>query len=241
MIAKVHGDREELPRHERPAHRGRGARTGRRPRSPIDDTVAQIDHWLATPIADDPLLHTAEPTGVADADDWRAPAPARRRDRRPARDGGLPRHDPRPGPAPCPRRRTRRADVARGRRGRLRPDGPLPHDPRALSAQEIHDIGLQQIAKLAGGVPRAGPRGPRDERRAGDLPAASRRPGPPPHEWRRHRRRVEGRTRQGDAAMGGWFGIVPRAGCDVEEVQSGAIAFYFPPAKDGSAGRASSS
>jgi len=37
-------------------------------------------------------------------------------------------------------------------------------------------------------------------------------------------------------AMGDWFGILPKAGCDVEETQSGAIAFYFPPAKDGSRG-----
>jgi uncharacterized protein (DUF885 family) len=36
--------------------------------------------------------------------------------------------------------------------------------------------------------------------------------------------------------MGDWFGILPKAGCDVEETQSGAIAFYFPPAKDGSRG-----
>jgi uncharacterized protein (DUF885 family) len=38
------------------------------------------------------------------------------------------------------------------------------------------------------------------------------------------------------AAIGDWFGILPKAGCDVEEVQSGAIAFYFPPARDGSRG-----
>jgi uncharacterized protein (DUF885 family) len=36
------------------------------------------------------------------------------------------------------------------------------------------------------------------------------------------------------AAMGDWFGILPQAQCEVEEVQSGAIAYYFPPAKDGS-------
>ena len=34
--------------------------------------------------------------------------------------------------------------------------------------------------------------------------------------------------------MGDWFGILPKAGCDVEETETGAIAFYFPPAKDGS-------
>src|SRR5689334_3427330 len=37
----------------------------------IDDTVAQIDRWLAKPIDEDPLLNTAAPTGVADPDAWR--------------------------------------------------------------------------------------------------------------------------------------------------------------------------
>ena len=36
--------------------------------------------------------------------------------------------------------------------------------------------------------------------------------------------------------MGEWFGVLPKAGCDVEETLSGAVAFYFPPAPDGSRG-----
>ncbi len=36
--------------------------------------------------------------------------------------------------------------------------------------------------------------------------------------------------------MGDWFGIVPKASCEVEEVKSGAAAYYFPPAKDGTRG-----
>ena len=39
------------------------------------------------------------------------------------------------------------------------------HTTLDRSAREIHDIGLEQIEKLAGGVPRARPGGPRDERR----------------------------------------------------------------------------
>ena len=34
--------------------------------------------------------------------------------------------------------------------------------------------------------------------------------------------------------MGDWFEILPQARCDVEATTSGAIAFYFPPANDGS-------
>jgi len=38
----------------------------------VDDTVGQIDRWLASPIAEDPLLNTGDPAGVADPDAWRA-------------------------------------------------------------------------------------------------------------------------------------------------------------------------
>ena len=38
------------------------------------------------------------------------------------------------------------------------------------------------------------------------------------------------------AATADWFGIRPKAPCDVEETKTGAIAFYFPPARDGSRG-----
>ena len=31
------------------------------------------------------------------------------------------------------------------------------------------------------------------------------------------------------AAMGDWFGILPKAECDVEATTNGAIAYYFPP------------
>src|SRR5207247_6218521 len=38
----------------------------------IDDTVGQIDRWLAKPIDEDPLLETSQPNGVADVDAWKA-------------------------------------------------------------------------------------------------------------------------------------------------------------------------
>jgi uncharacterized protein (DUF885 family) len=38
------------------------------------------------------------------------------------------------------------------------------------------------------------------------------------------------------AAMGDWFGILPRSDCHVEQVMSGPIAYYFPPAQDGTRG-----
>ncbi len=36
--------------------------------------------------------------------------------------------------------------------------------------------------------------------------------------------------------MGGWFGILPKADCGVEATTSGAVAYYFSPALDGSRG-----
>lgn len=38
------------------------------------------------------------------------------------------------------------------------------------------------------------------------------------------------------AATVDWFGLVPKADCHVEEVKTGAGAYYFPPAKDGTRG-----
>ena len=38
------------------------------------------------------------------------------------------------------------------------------------------------------------------------------------------------------AAMGDWFEVVPKAPCAVEGTLTGAKAFYFPPAEDGSRG-----
>ena len=108
MIAEVPRHREELP-----GHGDRLLEGVARDRTPaafaVDDTVAQIDRWLATPIDEDPLLHTAEPTGVADPDAWRARLrEVVETDVRPAM-AALPRHDPRPRPAARPRRRPRRA------------------------------------------------------------------------------------------------------------------------------------
>ena len=201
----------------------------------IDDTVAQIDRWLSKPIDEDPLLHTAEPTGVADADAWRAslrdvverevrPAMAAYRDT--IRDKVRP---------------AARDDAHVGLKWLADGDDVYDrmiryHTTLPLSAQQIHEIGLRQIEKLAGEYRELGGEvlGTRDvpeifERlrddpalhhtNGADIVAAS-----------------KAALAKATAATGDWFGILPKAGCDVEEVQSGAIAYYFPPAKDGSRG-----
>jgi uncharacterized protein (DUF885 family) len=199
----------------------------------VDDTVAEIDHWLATPIADDPLLRTAEPTGVADPDAWRArlrdivetevrPAMAGYRDT--IRDQVRPhaRDDDHVGLTWLAD-----GDDAYGRMIRY-------HTTLKRSAQEIHDTGLEQIEKLAGEYRGLGP----EVLGTSDVPEIFRRLRDDPTLHHTSGAEIVSASKtalaKATAAMGAWFGILPRASCDVEETQSGAIAFYFPPAKDGS-------
>jgi len=200
-----------------------------------DDTVAQIDRWLAKPVADDPLLNTAEPTGVADADAWRArlrrvvetdvrPALAQYRDT--IRDRIRPRA---------------RADEHVGLSWLADGDDAYTrmiryHTTLERSAREIHDTGLEQIEKLADEYRALGPEvlGTSDLGeifgRLRDDPALHHVNGPDIVAA------SKAALARATAAMADWFGIVPKAGCDVEEVQAGAIAYYFPPARDGSRG-----
>ena len=199
----------------------------------IDDTVGQIDAWLARPIDEDPLLRTAEPTGVADADAWRIrlrrvvetdvrPAMARYRDtirdliRAHARD------DDHVGLTWLP-------DGADAYDRTIR-----YHTTLERSAREIHEVGLEQIEKLAGEYRVLGP----EVLGTDDVPEIFRRLREDPALHHTSGADIVAASKtalaKAGAAMGDWFGLLPRAGCDVEETKSGAIAFYFPPAKDGS-------
>jgi len=199
----------------------------------VDDTVAQIDRWLAKPIADDPLLATDEPTGVADPDAWRVRLreaietdvrPALERYRDVLRDQVRPaaRSDDRVGLVWL-------ADGEDSYNRMVR-----YHTTLDLSAQRIHEIGLEQIDKLAEEYRQLGP----EAVGSSDVPEifARLRDDPSLHHTNGSDIVSASKTAlaKATAAMGDWFGILPKAGCDVEEVQSGAIAFYFPPAKDGS-------
>jgi len=199
----------------------------------VDDTVAQIERWLATPISEDPLLHTAEPTGVADPDAWRARLrEAIETDVRPAM--------------------AHYRDVIRDKvRPKSRSDEQVGlvwlgdgedaynrivryHTTLDLPAQRIHEIGLEQIEKLADEYRGLGP----EVLGTSDVPEIFRRLRDDPALHHTNGADIVTASKaalaKATAAMGDWFGILPKAGCEVEEVQSGAIAFYFPPAKDGS-------
>jgi uncharacterized protein (DUF885 family) len=232
MIAKVHG----MAQHFRDlADRTlEGIARNRTPAAfAVDETVAQIDRWLAKPIDEDPLLQTAEPTGVDDAGAWRdrlreaietdvRPAMARYRDV--IRDQVRPvsRSDDQVGLVWLAD-----GEDAYNRMVRY-------HTTLDLSAKRIHEIGLEQIEKLAAEYRVLGQEvlGTSDVQEIfGRL-----RNDPTLHHTNGADIVEASRTAlaKATAATGDWFGILPKAGCEVEEVQSGAIAYYFPPAKDGS-------
>jgi uncharacterized protein (DUF885 family) len=199
----------------------------------VRDTIAQADRWLAQPIADDPLLHTSEPHGVADPDAWRGrlravietevrPAMAAYRDT--IRDRVQPhaRDDDHVGLSWLAD-----GEDAYDRMVRY-------HTTLDRSAREIHATGLEQIDKLAGEYRVLG----QEVLGTSDVPEIFRRLRDDPALHHTNGADIVTASKvalaKAAAAMGDWFGILPKAACDVEEVQSGAIAFYFPPAKDGS-------
>jgi uncharacterized protein (DUF885 family) len=232
MISKVHGMAQNF--RDLADRSLEGIARNRTPAAfAVDDTVAQIDRWLAVPIEDDPLLHTAEPTGVADPDAWRArlrdaietdvrPAMARYRD--------VIRDEVRP---------ASRSDehvglvwLADGEDAYNRM--VRYHTTLDLPAQRIHEIGLEQIESLADEYRGLG----QEVLGTSDVPEIFRRLRDDPALHHTNGADIVTASKaalaKATSAMGDWFGILPQAGCEVEEVQSGAIAFYFPPAKDGS-------
>ncbi len=213
-----------------------GAASGRTPAAfAVEQTLPQLEAWLATPVAADPLLDLATPPELADPAAWRASLEA------------MIEAEVRPGLA-------RYRDVLRDEiLAVARPDehaglGWLPDGRDAydrtirlfttlsLPAEQIHEIGLQQIDSLAGEYRQLGPQvtGSDDlaaifealrsdpalhHTNAADIVAAS-----------------EAALAKARAAMTGWFGILPKADCHVEAATSGAVAYYFSPALDGSRG-----
>ena len=201
----------------------------------IEQTLPQLDEWLATPVAEDPLLNVTAPAAMPDPVAWRASLerivadeirPAVRRYRAALQAEVLPhaRPDERAG-------LTWLADGAEAYDRTIRLYTTLN-----LPAEQVHEIGLAQVESLAAEYRALGPEvtgsadlaaildALRDDpalhhTNAADIVAAS---------------KVALATAK--AAMGGWFGILPKADCDVESATSGAVAYYFSPALDGSRG-----
>ena len=105
------------------------------------------------------------------------------------------------------------------------------------TAEEIHEIGLAQLAKLADEYRSLGPEvvGSDDL----DTIFEAMRTDPKMHYEHAEELVENSRTAlaRAEAAMKDWFEVLPQASCAVEGTEVGAIAFYFPPATDGVARR----
>jgi uncharacterized protein (DUF885 family) len=215
-----------------------GVANGRTPADfAVRQTVDQLDRWLETPLADDPLLNTGRPGGMNDDDlvEWKGrlqwivnsdirPAAATYRDT--LRDDVQPHARPNDKPGLC---WVAGGDEAYAAAIRF-------YTTVDLGAQEIHDIGLAQIESLAREYRELGPSTVGTD----DLPRilSALRDDASLHHENPDEIVAASKTAMAKAraAMGDWFGILPRADCDVEATTNGAIAYYFPPPKDGSRG-----
>ena len=216
-----------------------GLAAGRTPaRLNIVRSLNQVEGYLASPLADDPFVNLAGPEGWDGLDAWRAelaeivsgelrPAFARYLDV--LRDELLPRSRPdeQPGLVHLP-------DGDELYRALVQIHTGLP-----LTAGELHQVGLDEVASLAAEYQEIGGRlwGTTDlaeifARLTGD-------------ESLRYRDADEILARNracldaASAAMGDWFGIVPEAPCVLTPVPAYleadvAAAYYTPPAPDGS-------
>ena len=199
----------------------------------VAGTVDQLDTWLGTPIERDPLLSVLEPPSGMDAARWheRLLAVVQKQVR----------------PAAERYRDVLRDDVA----PHARPDdrcglGWLPDGEDAYartlryftttrkSAREIHEIGLAQVAALAEEYVALGP----EVVGTDDLDAIfdAMRTDPQLHFESGDQLVTASEVAMARAwdAMPDWFEVLPEARCVVQGTESGAKAFYFPPAADGS-------
>ena len=213
-----------------------GVASGRTPaRFAVELTLPQLDTWLATPLADDPLLRTSTPPDGLDVEAWhgrledaveRSVRPAVQELRDVLVDEVLPHVRP---------------DEHCGLS--WLPDGEQAYatslvasTTTTLTAREIHDLGLEQIAKLEQEYRELGA----EVLGTDDLPTIY------------ERLRTDPALRHDDAdeilaacetafararaEMPSWFGRLPVANCEIRTTDQGALGFYYPPADDGSRG-----
>ena len=201
----------------------------------VNATVAQIDAMLESPIEEDAFLQAQMPADYSDEDivAWREraaaiiteeirPAFARYRD--------VVRDEVGPMARPNERAGLWALDDGDELYARLLER----YTTLDLTAQDIHDIGLQQIARLADEYREiAGPI--LETTDLSEIFAALR------EDPDLHHTTGAGVVAQSEEAfaaakaeMGDWFGKLPQSDCFVQETQHGPVAFYYPPAEDGS-------
>ena len=200
----------------------------------VSATIAQLDEILAGPVDGDSLLHTKEPGGV-DVAEWRArlaqvvekeirPAMAAYRDV--LREEVLPiaRPDEQAGLSWI-----QGGDDAYARTLRY-------YTTTDKTAEEIHQLGLDVVARLADEYRTLGPAVVGSDDLETILTAL--RTDPALHFTHAEELVEQSKValaRAGEA-MGDWFEVLPKAPCAVEATLHGAKAFYFAPATDGSRG-----
>jgi uncharacterized protein (DUF885 family) len=234
MVRKFHGIGHYL-RDSAQRHR-EGVASGRTPASfAVADTVPQLDAWLAKPLSKDPLLQTAALPDDVDADAWRARlTDAIEKEVRP----GLQEY-----------RDVLVDEVA----GHTRPDEKcglvwLPDGEQTyaralaanttttLSAQEIHDLGLRQIASLEEEYATLGG----EVLGTSDVPAVYERLRTDPalrhHDAAEILAECETAFARARTEMPAWFNRLPAADCEIRTTTHGALGFYYPPSDDGSRG-----
>lgn len=214
-----------------------GVASGRTPPAfAVSGTVDQISAQLALPLEESPLMEALPaPPADVDARAWRArmavvvadevhPAMAAYRDV--LRDEVLPHARP-----------DERCGLGAVPGGEAAYDAMLRYyTTTTRSAQEIHDLGLAQVAKLADEYRALGPEvvGTDDLATIFDAMRSD-----PALHFTQGPQLVEASevamARAWDA-MPDWFEVLPQAPCAVQATESGAKAFYFPPAADGSRG-----
>jgi uncharacterized protein (DUF885 family) len=204
------------------------------PEFAIIDTLEQLDALLTVPIDQDPVVAAVKiPDGV-DADAMRA-------DLRAAVERSV-----RPGFEAL--REALRATLPKARSEDRCGLSWLDGGPEAYAAtlryytttdktaEEIHETGLAQVAKLADEYRTLGP----EVVGTDDLEQIFEAMRTDPKLHFEHSEELveqsEVALARAEAVMGEWFEVVPKAPCAVEDTKVGAKAFYFAPATDGSRG-----
>lgn len=235
MVGKLEGVGQSF-RDTAERHR-EGVASGRTPASfAVEDAIAQIEKWLGTPLSEDPLLAAvADPPEGLDVQAWRekltravetSVRPGLEEFRDVLRDEVRPvmRSDDRCGLSWLP-------DGDESYAASL-----VLNTTTELSAQEIHDIGLQKIAELEEEYRALGSEvfGTDDVQeiytRLRDDAALHY---DTAEEIRTDCEKAFAKAR---AAMPEWFGRLPQSDCTVKTTDMGALAYYFPPAEDGTRG-----
>ncbi|MEP6816310.1 MAG: DUF885 domain-containing protein [Marmoricola sp.] len=213
-----------------------GVARGRAPAAfAVSGTIAQLDAALDVPVADDPMVAALHPPEGIDVEAWRArlcavvesalrPGMATYRDV--LRDVVLPQARP---DDRCGLSWLDDGDDAYARTLRY-------FTTTRRSAQEIHDIGLAQIEALGEEYRALGPAVVGSDDLAEIFEAM--RTDPALHFTSGDQLVEASRVAmaRAEVAMGEWFEVLPKAPCAVSGTTTGAKAFYFPPASDGSRG-----